>query len=54
MDESGLGPGPSRTDVSTMRTAWTRHRNEQFRLSVASDISSLRLSRPGLGDKMFG
>ena len=52
-DGLGLGPGPSRTDVSTMRPAWTRHCNEQFRLSVVSDISSHRLSRPGLGDKMF-
>lgn len=30
-DESGLGPGPSRTDMGAMRTAWTRHRDEQFR-----------------------
>jgi hypothetical protein len=30
-DESGLGPGHSRTDMGAMRTAWTRHRDEQFR-----------------------
>ena len=49
-DESGLDPGPSRMD---MKAAWAGHCNEQFKLSVVSDISSHRLSRPELGDKMF-
>ena len=45
--------GPVRADTLGVRTAWTMHRNEQFRQSVASDISSRQMNRPGLGDKMF-
>ncbi|KAF8629007.1 hypothetical protein AX17_005863 [Amanita inopinata Kibby_2008] len=35
------------------RAAWARHRADPSVDSVMSDMSALRLGRPGLGDKMF-
>ncbi|OCH91742.1 hypothetical protein OBBRIDRAFT_833966 [Obba rivulosa] len=35
------------------RAAWARHRHDASVDSVASDFSTRRLGRPGLGDKMF-